>query len=67
MEGKAWGYTGLCVGGIVCYSRCVPVSAGMATPSGLAKSFKCITCFGRVHHMKGAFAVLADNGLWGFG
>ena len=38
----------------------------MATPGVLlAQSFKSITCFGRAFHMKGAFAVMADDGSLG--
>ena len=64
MEDKALGYMGLCVGGIGCYSRRVPCSAGMATPDVLlAQSFMSKMCFGRAFHMKGA--VLTDKGVFG--
>ena len=53
-------------GGIECYSRWEPGSTGMAMPGFLpAQSFKSITCFGRAFHMKGALAVMADEGFLG--
>ena len=60
MEGKAWGYTGLRMGGIGCYSRWVPGSTGMAGVP-LVQSLKSIMCFERAIHMIGALAVLADG------
>ena len=66
LDGKAYGYTGLCVGGIFSYSRWEPGSADMASPGDLlTQSFVSITCFVRAIHAKGAIAILSDKGFLG--
>ena len=68
MEGKAWGYTGLRMGGVGCYSRWEFGSAVISTLGVLfVQSFKSITCFGRAFHMKGTLAVMADEIFFEFG
>ena len=67
MQGKAWGYTGLRMGGIGCCSRWEPGSTGMATTGVLlAQSFMNITCFEHAFKLKNALAVMADKVFWGF-
>ena len=57
---------GLCKGGILCSSRCLPENAGMAKLGViLAQSFKSITCFWRAIHMNEAHEILADKGFLG--
>ena len=56
------GLHGTVRGGIVCCSRWMPGSAGVATPGVLiAQSFKGIACYVCALHIKGAHAVLADK------
>ena len=68
MEGNACGYKGLHMGGIGCYSKWVPGSAGTTTPGvPLAQSFNRITCFGRAFRVKGTLVVMTYKVFFWFG